>query len=393
MNSTKISIPTTGLRRKTDWISGVTSGNIPRGEQVTMWVLPQGAICEVGELEGVATLRNGHYNALGSSIAKLLLDAGVRGTILLSSSAALPQNISQWITWWLSLEEQDQRQHYSSLRVTLFNSVPSKTLPFQVDIITPITLAAYDVNSTVFVKSKSQSVSQFLVARECGEVFRLEPRRTMLAEIVDVTEFGVVVRTGDGFISLVERVHHALLSDCYYRGIRLEDLIGTSVVVHYTMFTSGNRLNNFKSTEITKSLSDIAVAVDIVDPPAGPAKTSSELFKPTSWGKSSGILTLRRCLSARLVYDEEASVITGRDADDDDRVLFRFTKGARLGQYVATFDANGTAEQWAFEPTLCPDTLNPDSFVENMEERLYFASGLSLRGLGLCYADRMAPVA
>ena len=118
--------------------------------------------------------------------------------------------------------------------------------------------------------------------------------------------------------------------------------------------------------------------------------TSKPLFQAPAGAQCSGMLTRRHCLDARTTIDNEKTTITAHDATDPNRLLFRFVKGAVPGHYVAQMaDVDGQLEDWTFEPHATADILNPDRFVEAMERQLYFATGLSIRGLGLCYTDRM----
>ena len=79
------------FKRKTDWINGLNTGLIGRNETVTLWVLPHGALCEVGKHDTVPFLRNGVYNALGAPIAEMLLDSGVDGRIIVCNESSSPK--------------------------------------------------------------------------------------------------------------------------------------------------------------------------------------------------------------------------------------------------------------------------------------------------------------
>lgn len=379
------------FKRKTDWIDGLNSNRIGRNERVKLWVLPHGALCEVGEHDGVPYLRNGIYNAIGAPIAKMLLDSGVSGRIIICNDKQLPQGMSHWLTWWLSQVPYQEQIRLWSLKITTFGNQPTKMLPFQTETISPMSIEAGAALSMISAKSRASSVSQFIIVRENGESYRLEPHRSIEAKVIDVTPHGFVLRSNQGGVFATHHVHRSFHRELLRNGLKPEDLIGTDLTVHYTMFTQGSRLNNFKSPVVSRANSlgvvgnteDDVWLADTVD-------TSTPLFQAPAWAQCSGMLTLRHCLDARTTINNEKTTITAHDATDPNRLLFRFVKGAVPGHYVAQMaDVDGQLEDWTFEPYASADILNPDRFVEAMERQLYFATGLSIRSLGLCYTDRM----
>ena len=379
------------FKRKTDWINGLNTGLIGRNETVTLWVLPHGALCEVGKHDTVPFLRNGVYNALGAPIAEMLLDSGVEGRIIVCNEKQLPQGMSHWLTWWLSQVPFEEQIRLWSLKITTFGKQPTKALPFQTETISPMRIESGAALSMISAKSRASSVSQFIIERDNGETYRLEPHRSITAKVLDVTPHGFVLLANQGGVFATHHVHRSVHRELLRNGLKPEDLIGTDVTVHYTMFTQGSRLNNFKSPVVSRANSVGQVDTTEDDDWATPVvDTSKPLFQAPAWAQCSGMLTLRHCLDAHTTIDNEKTTIMAHDATDPNRLLFRFVKGAVPGHYVAQMaDVDGQLEDWTFEPHATADILNPDRFVEAMERQLYFATGLSIRGLGLCYTDRM----
>lgn len=376
------------FKRKREWIASLNAGKIDRNEKVTLWVLPAGALCELGYIENVPYLRNGVYNGLGVRIAELMLSVGIHGRVIINNENQLPQSVPNWLTWWLSQVDYEKQLTLYGLKLTTFGIKPTGALPFQVETIFPMEVEAGAVLSVISAKSKSPAVSQFLIERKNGDSYRLEPHRTVNARVIDVTEYGFVLRADSGAVFATHQVHHSLRADLQRNNLKPEDLIGTDVTVHYTMFTQGNRLNNYKSAQISRS-----AALGENDDHDGQGFTfdrDTPLFQAPAWAQCTGMLKLQHCTNAVITINEEASIITAHDSTDPTRQLFRFVKGAKAGHFVASLvTTDGQPEAWTFLPDAGADTINPERFVQVMESVLYYATGLSIRELGLCYTDRM----
>lgn len=376
------------FKRKRDWITGLNDGSIPNSEVVTLWVLPNGALCKVDQIENVPTLRNGTHNAIGAKLAGLLLKVGIRGWVVINNENQIPQGMPNWLTWWLSHVPFEQQMRLLTLKITSFGQAPKEPLPFQVETILPMEVEAGLALSVVSAKSRSHAVGQFIVERKNGESYRLEPHRTVDARVIDVTPFGFILKSAQGVVFSTHQVHRTLKADLERKGLKAVDLIGSDVAVQYTMFTQGPRLNNYKSASVVRAsgLDEIEDLVQMSEE----TLQGDPLFQAPAWAQSTGMLKLQHCLNAMITIDDDKTTITARDATDPERLLFRLVKGAVPGHFIAKLaNTDGQLEEWLFEPYSSADILNPVRFVEAMESALYYATGLSIRELGLCYTDRM----
>ncbi|QVW55210.1 hypothetical protein pEaSNUABM29_00170 [Erwinia phage pEa_SNUABM_29] len=363
--------------RKIVWQNHLRSGVVKNDQQVKMWVLPHGVICEMVTVSGMPILRNGKYDSMNTVLARLLADAGIMGTVILFSTATIPQNLSRWLTHWLSNEPTEDDSRLRSITVTTMGQLPTKPLPFQVNVIEPALLKAGDVFEAIKQKSRDRGISQFLI--EAGDTtYRLEPVRRMDATVIDCTEYGYVLRTQADQTFLASMLSRRVQAQLAHYGVRPADLIGTTVKVEYTMYTEGNRLCNFKSPVVYRS-----IALDSMGESTVPSYDGPYPFKSQA-SVSRALLTVTRCKRAAIKrVDGE---IYGEDGESDAK-LFSFRQGVKPGMYAATFEKGGAIENWHFESDFAVDAIDPDALVTCISDQIFYATGMSLQRIGLHYAN------
>ncbi|AWN09091.2 hypothetical protein MLDJOKPK_00177 [Salmonella phage SPAsTU] len=361
--------------RKQLWQQHLRDGTVGPDQQVKMWVLPHGVICEMVQISGMPILRNGKYDSMNTILARMLADAGIMGTVILYSRATIPQNLSRWLTHWLSNEPTEDDARLRSITVTTMGQLPTKPLPFQVNAIEPALMRAGDVFEAIKQKSRDAGISQFLI--ETGGVFyRLEPVRRMDATIIDCTEYGYVLRTPTNQTFLASMLSRRVQAQLAHYGVSPADLIGTHVKVEYTMYTEGNRLCNFKSPVVYRS-----IALDAMGDSTVPSYHGPYPFKQQA-SASRALLTVTRC--KRAAIKREDGEIYGQDNESDAK-LFSFRQGVQPGMYAATFEKGGVTEKWHFESDLAIDAIDPDALVTCISDQIFYATGMSLREIGLHY--------
>ncbi|ANZ49356.1 hypothetical protein FDI85_gp009 [Erwinia phage Machina] len=366
------------LLRKQDWNHKYHSPEFDKSTPVVVWKLDHGCLCTLRNVGGMVVIENGTYSAANTLLARLLAEAGITGDITIHTTALIPQNVSRWLTWWLSTEPEEDDPHLRTLTVSTMGQIPTKKLPFQVNVIKPATMAAYEVLDYVRQSSRNPSVSQFLV--EHGEqVYRLEPERRTEAKIVDCTSRGYVLRTQSNHVFLTNMVSRRIQAQLKAKNLRPENLIGATVRVEYTMFTDGNRLCNYKSPIVYRCTDLDTLCPDAIPPYDGPFMFISN--QPSN----NALLTATRCGRARITQNGDS--IIGCDGESELQ-LFRFTRGVEDGCYAATLERQGQSEDWRFESDLATDALDPDAFVRCVENHLYHTTGYRLQGIRLKYVDR-----
>ncbi|MGO0931985.1 hypothetical protein ACTPED_20335, partial [Clostridioides difficile] len=95
-------------------------GTIDREQQVKMWVLPHGVICDLVRVGGMDILRNGTYDAVNSFLARELAEAGLQGEVLFYTTRVIPQTLSKWLTYWLSSDPDASDPELSSVTITVW---------------------------------------------------------------------------------------------------------------------------------------------------------------------------------------------------------------------------------------------------------------------------------
>lgn len=364
--------------RKAAWHKAVREGTISRDQNVKMWVLPHGVICELTRVGGMPILRNGNYDAVNSYLARALADAGISGEVLIYTTRVIPQTLSRWLTHWLSSDPDDRDTELGSVTVITMGQYPKKPLPFQVNVVEPVTMKASAVFDVIKQKSINNAISQFIV--EADETsYRLEPVRNMVGKIIDCTKYGYVVRSPSGHVFLASMISRRIQSQLKHYNVRLDDLIDTEVKIEYTMFTEGNRLCNYKSTIIYRSFALDNMGGSYPSTYDGPIPFDS---KPG--GANLSLLTVTRC--RRAAIEMRNGVIYGIDHESGE-ALYSFEPGAERGLYAAQFEHQGKTETWRFMSEFSVDALDPAALVESISTQIFGATGYSLQKIGLWYAE------
>ncbi|MDP4360171.1 hypothetical protein QR510_26380, partial [Escherichia coli] len=112
--------------RKPAWHKMLREGTIDREQQVKMWVLPHGVICDLVRVGGMDILRNGTYDAVNSFLARELAEAGLQGEVLFYTTRVIPQTLSKWLTYWLSSDPDASDPELSSVTITTLGQYPTK---------------------------------------------------------------------------------------------------------------------------------------------------------------------------------------------------------------------------------------------------------------------------
>ncbi|EJY7993312.1 hypothetical protein OHI49_002210 [Salmonella enterica] len=365
--------------RKHAWQEKLRTGQIHSAQQVKMWVLPHGVICEMVQVGGLPILRNGKYDSMNTVLARLLADAGIMGTVILYSTATIPQNLSRWLTHWLSNDPSEDDPWLRSMTVTTMGQRPTKPLPFQVNVIEPAILEAGEVFEAIKHRSRDFSISQFLI--EANDVtYRLEPVRRMDARIIDCTEFGYVLRTQGNHTFLASMLSRRVQGQLAHYKVSPADLVGTDVKVEYTMFTEGNRLCNFKSPVVYRSKALDALGDQNVPTYDGPYPFKSQA------SANRALLTVTRCKRAAITRTD--GEIYGKDTESDAK-LFSFRRGVKPGLYAATFEKGDDVEFWQFDSDFAVDAIDPEALVSVITDQIFYATGMSLLEIFLMYDARL----
>lgn len=370
--------------RKADWCGRLARNNdeqIPQTESVSFWVLPQGCRCHVDSVDGVSTIRNGHHLAVNTELGNLLLEAGITGDFILFTTKVVPQNTARWLTYWLSQGE-DSEGNMSSIHISTFGQQPTKQLPFQVSIISPIPVAAKDVIRTLTDKSSDASISMFLVKRKNGECYELEPSRKTPVKIIAWSEYGYIVRSTRNEIFRVPRVSNRVMKLLMHHKVQPIDLVGQDVTVEYTMHTEGKRLCPYKCPVVYRvnSLEEMGEVEEAL------ASTYEKQFPFNSTQTvRRGSLTPTRCSRATVLM--HGNTIVGVE-DDSDTELFRFIKGGVPGRYAASLSIGGGDELWTFASDFSVDSLSPKAFISCTSELIFNATGYTVNDIGLYYVKQ-----
>lgn len=365
------------ILKKIDW-SSISNDPSLADEKVRVWTMPHGTLCEIKTVAGIPILENGAYAAANSILAKLLLDAGIEGTVSVFTPAVIPQTISRWLTWWLSNDPTESDTFLRGMTITLLGQEPKKALPFQINILRPIEIRVSEVYPQLKQVSKSPNTSLLLVEYK-GDYYKLEPERHVDGRIVDCTDYGYVVKTITNQSVLVPLVSRRVQGQIGYATLKHQDLVGANVSVEYTMYTEGNRLCNYKSPILTRcpDLDDLCNGE--VEKHNGPFP-----FIPKPNAKSA-LLTTTRCGRAKISFDSED--IIGKDPETGAE-LFRFSKDPVPGQYAARITFDGKTEVWRFSSNFTIDALDPVAFIRSVDNHLYYATGHTIESIYLNYTDR-----
>jgi len=375
------------ILRKADWHAHLRNQVIPADEMVKLWVHPHGCICEVRVVEGLPVLVNGEHMCVNALLAKMLLDAGIKGHIIVHTTEIIPQNTARWLTWWLSQPVEDAEKKLKTITVTTFSQRPTSILPVQVEVIEPIQIHASDVISTVGMKSRGQHISLFEVERDNGQRYRLEPARKIDATIIDVTKNGFVLRCTNNNVFLVNKVSKRIQGQLTHYKLKPADLIGTAVKVQYTMFTEGHRLCNYKSPIVFRSIS-----LDNMGEYEQAPYDVDYLF-PAPEKKYSASLTSTRCSRATVTLHHEPSLLISGVDKESGTTLFTFRPDDSPGVYGAEFEVGGKIEHWRFDSPFSVDVIDPEGFIRSVSDNIYYATGYSLRRIALRYTDHTDPSA
>lgn len=364
--------------RKPVWHRMLREGTIDRNQNVKMWVLPHGVICDLVRVGGMDILRNGTYDAVNSFLARELAEAGLHGEILFYTTRVIPQTLSKWLTYWLSGDPDASDPELNSVTITTLGQYPTKPLPFQVNVVEPLIVKAGDVFDTIKAKSRNQAVSQFLVETE-NEVFRLEPVRKTDATLLAVTDYGVVCRSTEGHTFLCTVLSRRIQAQLAHYKLSLNDIIGTTLRIEYTMYTEGNRLCNYKSPIAYRAL-----ALDSLGDWVSTTYDGPSPFKtiPT---QRPALLTVTRCNRAEIY--EENGVIYGLERETG-LTLFRFRRGPEYGRYAAVFEREGEQETWLFDSDFSVDVIDPEGFIASVGNQVFYATGYSLVDVKLYYPSK-----
>ncbi|MGL5397217.1 MAG: hypothetical protein ACRDBQ_18370 [Shewanella sp.] len=365
------------ILKKTDW--SVISNDPDRASEMTrVWTLPHGTLCEIKTVAGIPVLENGAYSAANSTLAKLLIEAGVEGTVSIYTPAVIPQTISRWLTWWLSTEPTEDDIHMRGMTITLLGKEPTKRLPFQVNILKPIEIRVDEVYGQLRQVSRNPGTSLVLIEHN-GEFYKLEPERHIDGRIVDCTEFGYVVKTNTNLPVLVPLVSRRVQGQIAHATLKPEDLIGARVSVEYTMFTEGKRLCNFKSPILHR-------CYDLDDLCEGEVEKYSGPY-PFTVRKNirQALLTTTRCGRAAVAFED--GDIVAKDPETHTE-LYRFSRDPAAGLYAARLTFDGKSEVWRFDSNFTIDTLDPQSFIRSVDNNIYYATGYSIDSVYLNYTDR-----
>lgn len=368
----------TNVLRKMEWFDHLRSGVIDYDDQVKLWILPHGCLCEIKQMAGVVALVNGEHHALNSPFAQMLFDAGITGQVIIHTTESIPQNTARWLTWWLSRNPAEDDDLIRTVTVYTFSHRPTKTLPFKVEVIEPIAIRAGDVQSTAGMQSRNLQVSMFQVELENGTRYNLEPTRYVGCTILACTPYGYVLRSDNNNVFLSDKVSRHVQAQLQNANLRKDDLIGTRVKVQFTMYTEGRRLCNYKNPIVHRSS-----ALDNMNAAASPAYDGPYLFRSSGQTRNA-TLTTTRC--SRATITSKDGVICGRDSESG-TVLFTFRKGVNPGEYGAEMGIGDQVEHWRFESPYSVDALDPEGFVHVVGTLIYYATGYSLQGIGLHFAD------
>lgn len=377
--------------KKIDWYSRRQSGEIQDDEVVRLRVLPHGCWCQVETWEDSVLLRNGEISAVNSKLAELLYDAGITGDVLINSTNSLPQTVSRWLTWWMSNGHNQKNANFNSIRVAVADRLPTKELPFEVEVLQSFTATASEVINTLISKSHDYAMSMLAVERENGEYFELEPMRYVDGEVMAFTKHGYVVKTGGNAQTLpivISRVARSVRAVMELEGASEEDVVGHNVRIQYTMNTPGHRLQAYKNAVI---YSVDGIYHDDIDKVHERMNENGEGFRYTLpiAGTRSTLLTPSRCERSRITFDGLKFTATSLDSDD---LLFEIVEELAYGEYGIILNRHGVQSLWRINTPYHMDVMSPLAFAKHVDDNLYHSTGYSIDGLGLYYKDKHGKV-
>lgn len=370
--------------KKTDWFKGINSSIIPADEIVSCWALPHGALCEVVDSGGVTVLRNGRNNTVNDILSETLADAGITGKVIVNSNKSIPQTISKWLTWWLATQAHGSESGLRPLRVATFGVLPTKELPFEVEVMQPFSSKAEDVISLLYEKSMCDSLSALLIIRPNGESYELVPVRHATGTIVSHTEYGYVLRMSNKSGAtpvLVGRVTRRLNEALCESDTLPTDLLGMKGQIQYTMSTDGPRLCTHKTPMLNR-----VTGIEMQDYDSDRVNITNGVIYPAPLNTTRpSPLTVTWC--SRSLIQREPGLIAAVEPNDHDEVLFEMTPGAPSGSYAALLMRHDRYEMWRFWSKYSIDSLTQEGFVKYMDEQFYHATGYTIVALGLHYTD------
>ena len=376
--------------KKSDWYAARISGEIADDEVVKMWSLPHGCRCSVSEWDGSAILKNGETSAVNTSIARVLLDAGISDDILINSTNSLPQTVSRWLTWWLSNKPTLDDPAYRSIRVAVFNTLPKHELPFEVEVLQPYTVKASEVLDVLSVKSSDTSLSLIAVERFNGERYELEPIRYVSGTVLSYSKHGYVVmpiNSPSRTPILVGRVSRSTRAIMELSGISESSIVGARVRVQYTMFTPGKRMSNYKGAVIY-SIDGVRweSPEDIAEVSA--ANNGGYMYPSPLEGGRRSLLTPARCGRATIeIVPTDRGMYFDACEHDKGLPLFKFEQDVECGNYAVLLNRHGVSELWKFNTVYNVDVLAPNSLTRHIDDNLYHSTGYSVDELGILYKD------
>ena len=223
---------------------------------VTAWRKPTGALCHVVQDGDCTQLFNGDVRLINDALSAELVKQGVTGDVIIHHPT-ISRAVSRWLTYNLGKEE--PTEWLDVIRVYTFGD-PGTPGRVRVTKLEPFTLQHSELKSTIDLCSKSLEFDGLYIDAELTVMgmrrYHLLPNRYVTATILSVLT--TTTNSIKAFICEVEhegRKHHIKITAApswlkrdYYR--YRHQLPGKHATIQYTVFTPGDRINNFSSPAI-----------------------------------------------------------------------------------------------------------------------------------------------
>lgn len=376
--------------RKTDWYSRRNSKLIQDDEIVRLTFYPHGARCTVELWENSVILRNGEHSVINSTLGDAILAAGLDGEVVINAHKSLPQVVSRYLTWWLATSAKEpEKVSFKDLTIAS-TKTPSAELPMEFVKIKTAEVRAVDVIETVMRQSNSPDLSIVVAERDNGEVYELEPTRSINGTVLSLTKYGFIVQpVGPDKQTpfLVRRVSKNAQIALNFNNLAVEDLVGKTVRIQYTMRTRGtSRLASYKAP-IVYSVDglelDIRTETDAVQ------RRYSEGVKPIMYPEptnreTNALLAVSVCHRAKVEYmqSDKSMVIKSPNAN-----LLTLRPGCDYGQYGVILNNGVEDVLYHLDSKFDISLISPPSFVKFLDSAIYPVSGLSAFRMGIYYKD------
>lgn len=243
--------------KKNDWQIALES--ISPVEMVTVWIQPKGVAIKTVDVDGTATLVNGAVTLVNTKLAKLMIEAGIEGTSIITTTNLPTSSIPSWLTWWLSTDrDMSDESICAPVEIFTYGIVPNKELPVKVTPMTSITMKAGDVLGEIHKISEDESVDLINVARDNGEIYGFEPTRSIKGKVVKLTPNGILIDYGKGMpLSVVSRCVDGIRTAAIKEPAFGQYIAGKEILVQYTQRLECDRLKNYRSEVIVEIADEV----------------------------------------------------------------------------------------------------------------------------------------